>query len=143
MLPALGSLVVAPVVTYPTTYLGWFVGENGWNRHWADTHGAVRPAEPARAAGPVQLGLGAGSDPLARVVDAHAYRFHERLDSGAHYQSNPWSWLVLGRPVDFYYDGSRNGVRRVVVLARDPADRHAAACGGRSCRCCSGWPGTG
>ena len=36
----------------------------------------------------------------------HAYRFHEGLDSGHPYRSSPWSWLVLGRPVDFYYDGS-------------------------------------
>ena len=34
-----------------------------------------------------------------------AYRFHEGLDSGHAYQSSPWNWLVLGRPVDFYYDG--------------------------------------
>jgi dolichyl-phosphate-mannose--protein O-mannosyl transferase len=35
-----------------------------------------------------------------------AYRFHEGLDSGHPYRSSPWSWLVLGRPVDFYYDGN-------------------------------------
>jgi dolichyl-phosphate-mannose--protein O-mannosyl transferase len=34
-----------------------------------------------------------------------AYRFHEGLDSGHAYQSNPWSWYVLGRPVDFFYGG--------------------------------------
>jgi len=35
-----------------------------------------------------------------------AYRFHVGLQSPHAYQSNPWSWLVLGRPVDFYYDSS-------------------------------------
>ena len=35
-----------------------------------------------------------------------AYRFHVGLTSPHVYQSNPWSWLVLGRPVDFYYASS-------------------------------------
>jgi dolichyl-phosphate-mannose--protein O-mannosyl transferase len=35
-----------------------------------------------------------------------AYEFHIHLDSGHAYASGPWSWLVLGRPVDFYYKGT-------------------------------------
>src|SRR5581483_8172831 len=31
-LPALGSLGLAAIGTYLLTYLGWFLGENGWNR---------------------------------------------------------------------------------------------------------------
>jgi dolichyl-phosphate-mannose--protein O-mannosyl transferase len=55
-----------------------------------------------------------------------AYRFHEHLASGHAYASNPWSWLVLGRPVDFYYDshatvcGSSNGCSREVLLTGTP-----------------------
>ena len=37
-LPAVGSLVVAPTAAYLFTWLGWFAGENSWNRHWADSH---------------------------------------------------------------------------------------------------------
>jgi dolichyl-phosphate-mannose--protein O-mannosyl transferase len=107
LLPGLGSLLVAPVATYLLSYLGWFVGANGWNRHWADTHspstrldifGLFRvPFSWAWVPGPIRS-LGAYTH--------DAYKFHEGLDSGHAYASSPWSWLVLGRPVDFYYDGS-------------------------------------
>lgn len=107
--PALGSLLAVPVGTYLFTYLGWFVGENGWSRHYADSHGpsvhldvlglnlpwtwAWVPA-PVRSLGSYTL---------------NAFRFHEGLASGHAYQSNPWSWFVLGRPVDFYYEGDAKG----------------------------------
>jgi dolichyl-phosphate-mannose-protein mannosyltransferase len=101
--PALGSLVLAPIATYLTCYLGWFTGENSWGRHWADTHspsthldvlGLHIPFTWAWVPAPIRS-LG------AYTLDA--YRFHEGLDSGHAYASNPWSWLVDGRPVDFYY----------------------------------------
>ena len=104
--PALGSLIAAPIGTYLLSYLGWFTGENSWGRHWADTHspsthldllGVHVPFTWAWVPAPIRS-LG------AYTLDA--YRFHEGLDSGHTYQSSPWSWLVLGRPVDFYYDGS-------------------------------------
>ena len=41
-LPGIGSLIFAPLGAYLLTYLGWFVGENGFNRHWADSHEAPR-----------------------------------------------------------------------------------------------------
>ncbi|TAM82131.1 MAG: phospholipid carrier-dependent glycosyltransferase, partial [Jatrophihabitans sp.] len=100
--PWLGSLVLAPIGTYLLTYLGWFTGENSWGRHWADTHGTsatlfgVVPFDWAWVPAPIRA-LG------AYTLDA--YHFHENLTSGHTYQSSPWSWLVLGRPVDFYYNG--------------------------------------
>ncbi|HJQ44284.1 MAG TPA: hypothetical protein VJ831_14445, partial [Jatrophihabitantaceae bacterium] len=88
------------------TYLGWFTGENSWGRHWADTHGASSHIQLLGLRVPFNWGW--VPDPI-RSLGAYtldAYRFHEGLDSGHAYQSSPWSWLVLGRPVDFYYDGS-------------------------------------
>lgn len=82
VLPAIGSLVLVTLGSYLITYLGWFTGENGWYRHYSKN--------------PL-IGL------IANIVSA--YKFHEGLDSGHVYQSNPWSWLVDGRPVDFYYNG--------------------------------------
>ena len=35
---AIGSYLAVPITGYLVTYLGWFAGENSWNRHWADTH---------------------------------------------------------------------------------------------------------
>lgn len=105
-LPAFGSLVLAPIGAYLLTYLGWFTGENAWGRHWADTH---RPATHLHLLGASVPFTWAWVPAPIRSLGAYtldAYRFHEGLDSGHAYASNPWSWLVLGRPVDFYYNGS-------------------------------------
>ena len=92
VLPSVGSLGLVPVATYLLCWLGWFTGENSWNRHWADTHHSWSFVPGA----------------LRSLINYHynAYTFHEGLDSPHAYQSNPWSWLVLGRPVDFYYNGA-------------------------------------
>jgi dolichyl-phosphate-mannose-protein mannosyltransferase len=105
-LPSLGSMLLAPIGAYLLTYTGWFVGENGWGRHYADNHSASTtlhllgipiPWTWAWVPAPIRS-LGSWT--------LQAYRFHEGLDSGHAYQSNPWNWWILGRPVDFYYDGS-------------------------------------
>jgi dolichyl-phosphate-mannose--protein O-mannosyl transferase len=107
VLPGLGSFLLVPMGAYLLTYLGWFVGENGWNRHWADSH-----ATSARLRLPfgfkVPFNWGWVPSPIRSLGDwtYHAYEFHTHLTSPHTYQSNPWSWLVLGRPVDFYYNGS-------------------------------------
>jgi dolichyl-phosphate-mannose-protein mannosyltransferase len=107
---AIGSLLIAPLATYLTCWLGWFAGENSWNRHWADSHG------PA-----TNLNLPFGFHPAfswawvpggIRSLGAYtlqAYRFHEGLDSFHPYRSNPWSWLILGRPVTYYYPSDPKG----------------------------------
>jgi dolichyl-phosphate-mannose--protein O-mannosyl transferase len=104
--PATGSLVAAPLAAYLLTYLGWFLGENSWNRHWTDSH----PASTRLDLLGLRVGFNWGWVPSPiRSLGSYtldAYRFHEGLDSGHPYRSSPWSWLVLGRPVDFYYDGT-------------------------------------
>ena len=107
VLPGVGSLLIAPIGAYLLTYLGWFVGENGWNRHWADSHGTRTHLHlPLGIDIPFDWGWLPGPIRSLGAYTLDAYRFHEGLDSGHAYASNPWSWLVLGRPVDFYYDGS-------------------------------------
>ncbi|MDT4901700.1 MAG: dolichyl-phosphate-mannose-protein mannosyltransferase [Pseudonocardiales bacterium] len=106
LLPGLGSLIVTPVVAYLLTYLGWFTGENAWNRHWADSHGPSTHLNLVGLHIPFNWGWVPGPLRSLGSYTLDAYRFHQGLDSGHAYQSNPWSWLVLGRPVDFYYDGS-------------------------------------
>jgi dolichyl-phosphate-mannose--protein O-mannosyl transferase len=105
-LPALGSLVAAPFGVYLLSYLGWFTGENGWARHWADTHGPSTQLDLLGLHIPVSWAWVPGPIRSLGAYTLQAYRFHEGLDSGHPYASGPWSWLVLGRPVDFYYDGS-------------------------------------
>jgi dolichyl-phosphate-mannose-protein mannosyltransferase len=122
VLPGLGSLLVTPVAAYLLCWLGWFVGENSWNRHWADTHSASARLDIFGLRIPFSWAWVPG--PIRSLGQYHyqAYTFHEGLDSGHAYASNPWSWLVLGRPVDFYYNGnehtcgSSNCAREVLLI---------------------------
>ncbi len=106
VLPSLGSLIATPVLTYLVCWLGWFTGENSWNRHWADTHTASTHLHLAGISIPFTWAWVPGPLRSLGSYTLNAYRFHEGLDSPHAYGSNPWSWLVLGRPVDFYYNGS-------------------------------------
>jgi dolichyl-phosphate-mannose-protein mannosyltransferase len=105
LVPALGSLLAVPIVAYLFCYLGWFVGENGWGRHYADTHSAATHLHLLGASVPWTWAWVPGPIRSLGSYTLNAYRFHETLFSPHAYGSNPWSWLVLGRPVDFYYSG--------------------------------------
>ncbi|HZC71672.1 MAG TPA: phospholipid carrier-dependent glycosyltransferase [Jatrophihabitans sp.] len=130
VLPGIGSLLVAPVGAYLLTYLGWFAGENSWNRHWADNHGTSAHIKIGLHFFDLSIPVNWGWVPSPiRSLGAYtfdAFRFHEHLASGHAYASNPWSWLVIGRPVDFYYDGSATacgssgGCSREVLLLGTP-----------------------
>ncbi len=128
VLPGLGSLVVAPIGAYLLTYLGWFTGENGYNRHWADTHSASTKIDPIPFI-PLRIPFDWGwlPGPIRSLGSQihDAYTFHVGLDSGHVYGSKPWSWLVLGRPVDFFYNGSEKtcgaaSCSRTVLLIGTP-----------------------
>jgi dolichyl-phosphate-mannose-protein mannosyltransferase len=82
-----GALCVA-------TWTGWFVTDTGYFRHFRADNGLSEP--------PV---LGA----LLNLWHYHhqAYTFHSGLTASHPYQSWPWQWLLLGRPVAF--DWSTNG----------------------------------
>jgi dolichyl-phosphate-mannose-protein mannosyltransferase len=94
-LGAFFSLGVVGVATYLLTWVGWFAGENSWNRHWGDTH----PGSGLFALLPSSL---------RSLLDYHhnAYIFHSTLYTPHNYKANPWSWLVLGRPISFYAPNS-------------------------------------
>jgi dolichyl-phosphate-mannose--protein O-mannosyl transferase len=107
-LGAIGSMIVAPVATYLLSYTGWFAGENGYNRHWADAHSASGHIDLPKVGIRIPINWGFVPGPIRALGDDtyRAYVFHEGLDSGHAYGSKPWSWLLLGRPVDYYYEGS-------------------------------------
>ncbi|MGI8695397.1 MAG: dolichyl-phosphate-mannose--protein mannosyltransferase [Mycobacteriales bacterium] len=92
---ALWSLGVMPIVAYLGTWTGWFLGENGYDRHWAATH-------PSR-----HFGFVPGALRSLWHFHAEMLTFHESLGSYHPYRSQPWAWLVDGRPVDFYYPGTK------------------------------------
>ncbi|MFI5493039.1 dolichyl-phosphate-mannose--protein mannosyltransferase [Actinoplanes sp. NPDC051859] len=92
----LGYLILSFVLTvvfYLATWTGWFVTNTGYFRHYREANGMDEP--------PV---LGA----LLNLMHYHyeAYTFHSGLDDKHVYQSWPWQWLLLGRPVAFYWSGN-------------------------------------
>ncbi|MFJ9121423.1 dolichyl-phosphate-mannose--protein mannosyltransferase [Streptomyces sp. NPDC102394] len=90
------SLIPVAVVTYLATWTGWFLSDKGYARHWADGRGGPWSWVPA---------------PLRSLwhYEYLVYQFNVNLHSPHKYQSNPWSWLVLGRPVSFYYETPQPG----------------------------------
>ncbi|MFJ5303175.1 dolichyl-phosphate-mannose--protein mannosyltransferase [Streptomyces sp. NPDC088350] len=90
------SLVPVAVLTYLTTWTGWFLSDNGYGRHWADGRGGTWSWIPA---------------PLRSLwhYEYLVYQFNVGLHTPHPYQSNPWSWLVLGRPVAFFYESPKAG----------------------------------
>ncbi len=80
-------------VVYLVSWTGWFVTDSGWHRHYLarELHGHEYPV------------IGA----LYNLWEYHvqAFAFHTGLHDKHRYQSWPWQWLLLGRPVAFYYNG--------------------------------------
>jgi dolichyl-phosphate-mannose-protein mannosyltransferase len=96
LLPAFVSLVPVALVTYLVSWTGWFVTGNGYYRHWADGRGGTWSWIPA---------------PLRSLwhYQYQVYQFNVHLTQPHTYQSNPWSWLVLGRPVSYFYESPKFG----------------------------------
>jgi dolichyl-phosphate-mannose--protein O-mannosyl transferase len=83
------------LIFYLATWTGWFVTNTGYFRHYRQANGLSEP--------PV---LGA----LLNLMHYHheAYKFHSGLTDKHIYQSWPWQWLLLGRPVAFYWNNGGN-----------------------------------
>ncbi|MFJ5035559.1 dolichyl-phosphate-mannose--protein mannosyltransferase [Streptomyces sp. NPDC088560] len=90
------SLVPVALVTYLATWTGWFLSDNGYGRHLADGRAGSWSWIPA---------------PLRSLVhyEYSVYLFNVGLHTPHQYESNPWSWLVMGRPVLFYYESPKPG----------------------------------
>ncbi|MBE1486891.1 dolichyl-phosphate-mannose--protein mannosyltransferase [Plantactinospora soyae] len=92
-LDEIGWLLVAGVlilVTYLATWSGWFLSDNGYFRNWR--------AETGQSSMPI-----IGSLQNLWHYHAEALKFHAQLDDKHVYQSWPWQWLLLGRPVAFHW----------------------------------------
>jgi dolichyl-phosphate-mannose--protein O-mannosyl transferase len=90
LLPLLGLLVVLPAALYVLSWAGWFHSSNGWDRHWANASNATYGFLP---------------DTLRSWWHYHSemYGFHSHLAQKHPYQSHPFGWLLLARPVSYYY----------------------------------------
>jgi dolichyl-phosphate-mannose-protein mannosyltransferase len=88
-----GWLVLSGVLiflVYLSSWSGWFLTDDGYFRHWLADNGKSEP--PIWGA-------------LRNLAHYHyeAYKFHSTLTTHHTYQSWPWQWLLLGRPVAFFW----------------------------------------
>ncbi|MER7457212.1 phospholipid carrier-dependent glycosyltransferase [Micromonospora sp. NPDC126480] len=84
------------VVTYVATWSGWLLGDEGYYRVIDAQRWPNAPLSDTPVIGALQ-----------NLIEYHraAYGFHAQLDDSHKYQSWPWQWLLLGRPVAFYWSG--------------------------------------
>ncbi len=84
------QFILVPLATYLLSWTGWFLNSNGWDRHWADREGGLFSFIPA---------------PIRSLIHYHQeiLNFHKGLSTPHPYMSNPWSWLIMGRPTSFAY----------------------------------------
>src|SRR5262249_13836652 len=85
---ALTSLVVVPALAYLATWSGWFATSSGYDRHWAAQHGWHTPV-------------------ISDLVSLFEYHkamlaFNAGLGTPHPYQSEPWTWLLMSRPVSYF-----------------------------------------
>jgi dolichyl-phosphate-mannose-protein mannosyltransferase len=83
------SFVVVPVLAYLATWTGWFATSSGYDRTWAQQHGLNVPVI---------------SD-LVSLIQYHKamLAFNTGLRAHHPYQSKPWTWLMVSRPVSYYW----------------------------------------
>ncbi len=92
LVAALGLL---PAVVYLLSWAGWFGSDGGWGRGW----------DRATSQGAVYFAV----DSIRSLVAYHreALAFHTGLTTPHDYESQPWSWPFLLRPVPFFYESEK------------------------------------
>ncbi|MGH3094706.1 MAG: dolichyl-phosphate-mannose--protein mannosyltransferase [Streptosporangiales bacterium] len=85
--PAVASIVVLSGIVYVASWASWFASDEGWDRHWTSTS---------------EFGIPAALRNWWHY-QVEIYNFHVNLDTNHDYQSSPWGWLLLARPVAYYY----------------------------------------
>jgi dolichyl-phosphate-mannose-protein mannosyltransferase len=83
------TLVVIPLLTYVASWADWFFTSTGYNRNYAASHGVTTPVISA----------------LYSLYNYHVQmvQFGVNLTTPHLYESQPWGWIVLSRPVAFFY----------------------------------------
>ncbi|MEU7303694.1 phospholipid carrier-dependent glycosyltransferase [Streptomyces sp. NPDC007206] len=116
------ATVPVAIGVYLLSWLGWILspadGTGGYFRNWAATDGK------------------GGSwtflpDWLRSLwhYEHEVYKFHVGLTSPHTYQSNPWSWIVLGRPVSYFYESPNPGADGCPANAGQKCAREVLAIG--------------
>ncbi|MFI8189823.1 dolichyl-phosphate-mannose--protein mannosyltransferase [Streptomyces sp. NPDC085946] len=117
------ATVPVAVFTYVASWIGWILspsdGSGGYYRNWAATDGKDSSwswlfPDWWRSLWHYE----------AQVLD-----FHTHLTSPHTYQSNPWSWIVAGRPVSYFYEDPAPGTDGCPVDAGGKCAREVLALG--------------
>jgi dolichyl-phosphate-mannose--protein O-mannosyl transferase len=125
LLPAFLTTVPVALVTYLASWTGWILspsdGTGGYYRNWALTEGR----------GSTWGFLVDHLDWLPSLwhYETKVWSFHVELTSPHTYQSNPWSWLVMGRPVSYFYESPGPGQDGCPVDVADKCSREVLAMG--------------
>ncbi|MFF7790036.1 phospholipid carrier-dependent glycosyltransferase [Streptomyces sp. NPDC007991] len=116
------ATVPVAIVTYLLSWTGWILsatdGSGGYFRNWAATDG--------------KGGNWTFLPDWLRSLwhyEHQVYEFHVGLSSPHTYQSNPWSWLVLGRPVSYFYESPAPGKDGCPADAGEKCAREVLALG--------------
>ncbi len=105
-LPALLSLVGVAALVYLGSWAGWFLTKGGYDRQWAVGRAGLSPARtPVLDVQLPQVSMSWVPEGLRSWwhYQSQMYDFNTGLSTPHTYQSNPWSWLVQGRPVSMYW----------------------------------------
>jgi dolichyl-phosphate-mannose-protein mannosyltransferase len=88
------TLGVIPLVTYVATWSGWLSTSTGYDRDYAQLNGVNIPI----------------ISPLYSLFEYHKemLQFGVGLNARQSYESQPWDWLVITRPVAFYWQSFTN-----------------------------------
>ncbi|MFF3067202.1 dolichyl-phosphate-mannose--protein mannosyltransferase [Kitasatospora sp. NPDC057936] len=114
--PAFLAMVGSAVVVYVGAWSGWLAnganGGGGYDRHWADDRAGLSPDSVLGVPLP-QVSMSWVPAPLRSLWHYHSqmYDFNTGLSTPHTYQSNPFSWLVMGRPVSMYWEQVPIGTR--------------------------------
>ncbi|MDX3134256.1 phospholipid carrier-dependent glycosyltransferase [Streptomyces europaeiscabiei] len=116
------STVPVMIATYLVSWTGWILspddGTGGYYRDWAATEG--------------KGGWFAWLPDWLRSLwhyEHAVYEFHIGLSSPHTYQSNPWSWIVVGRPVSYFYESPSPGNDGCATDTADKCAREVLAIG--------------
>ncbi len=95
---------VLPLAVYMVTWSGWFFTSTGYDRQWAAQDGNHIPVISA----------------LASFVhyQQQILQFHLGLTTHHPYQSQPWTWLVMSRPVAFFWQCPAGGSHGACASAK-------------------------
>jgi dolichyl-phosphate-mannose-protein mannosyltransferase len=89
------GLVVVPFLSYVGAWGSWLTSNTGYDRNWAAEHGIHTPV-------------------ISALISLFEYNkamlhFDADLTTRHPYESQPWTWMVISRPVSMYYAPSTMG----------------------------------